>query len=239
MKKNLLKSMVGIVLLGAAGAASADIVTVTYAGTVTQGEDASGVFGTPLEMFATSKPAYTLVFTFDTTVGSLTTYSNQQLLVGGSSQTPPPGGTPSPGSAVLTINGISFSDNGGYVGRDYAYAVSHSGLTQQATQETGTSGSGILGYAFSGGVDNALTTRFPVRITTNGTYTIIPSDIVSGTNYFSILTAGFALDASGEFTPTTVTVSDLSAVPLPATAWLLLSGLAGMGAMARRRLTPA
>jgi len=53
----------------------------------------------------------------------------------------------------LTINGISFSDNGGYVGRDYAYAVSHSGLTQQATQETGTSGSGILGYAFSGGVD--------------------------------------------------------------------------------------
>jgi hypothetical protein len=235
MKKNLLKSMVGIVLLGAAGAASADIVTVTYAGTVTQGEDASGVFGTPLEMFATSQPAYKLVFTFDTTVGSLTTITgSSQLLVGGSSQAV----IASPGSAVLTINGVSVSSDGTYLGKDYAYGMttSTSGMLQQSEQYAGG-----LGYVFSGGTVSTDNTRWPVSITKNGTYTIAPSEICGPAycNFFSILTAGFARDASGEFTPTTVTVSDLSADPLPATAWLLLSGLAGMGAMARRRLTPA
>jgi hypothetical protein len=90
-------------------------------------------------------------------------------------------------------------------------------------------------------VSSTDTTRFPVRITTNGTYTIIASDIIGTAhiNFFSINLGDNTYNASDEFTPTTVIVSDVSAVPLPDTAWLLLSSLAGIGATARRRLKPA
>jgi hypothetical protein len=239
VKKNLLKSMVGIVLLGAAGAASADIVTVTYAGTVSNGEDFTGVFypGQTAVSFTNYHPAYTLVFTFNTTVGSLTTTSNAQELIGGSSQ----GAIASPGSAVLTINGVSVSSDGAYLGKDYAYGigVSTSGMEQASSSTYGLGGVPIA--TFEGGTVSTDNTRWPVSITKNGTYTIAPSEICGPAycNFFAINNGDFVYNASGELAPTTVTVSDISAVPLPAAAWLLLSGLAGMGAMVRRRLTPA
>jgi hypothetical protein len=68
----------------------------------------------------------------------------------------------------------------------------------------------------------------------------------SGTNFAlsSLSSDKYDLEVSGNATGTAggiyggaVAVS--SPVPLPAAAWLLLSGLAGMGAMARRRLTAA
>ena len=189
--------------------ASADIVTVTYAGTVSEGEDFTGVFGTPLEMFATSQPAHTLVFSFNTAVGSLTTTSTSQRLIGGSSQ--PPGTIPSPGSAVLSINGISVSEDGSYLGKDLAFGITtNSGMLQQSAQYAAA-----LGYEFSGGVSSTDMTRFPVNVTTNGTYTIIPSDIIgpADINFFSINLGDNVSNASGEFTPATVTVSDVSAVP--------------------------
>ena len=232
MKKNLVKSMVGIVLLGAAGAASADIVTVTYTGTVASGEDFTGVFGfTPGTTFTSFHPDYTLVFTFNTAVGSLTTTANSQELIGGSSQ----GAIASPGSAVLTINGVSVTSDGNALGKDYDYGVgvSTSGM-EQASQQI-TSEPGDLGYTFLGGVVGP-PFRWPVSITTNGTYTIAPSEVCgpADCNFFAINNGDFVYNASGELTPTTVTVSDLSAVPLPASAWLLLSALGGLGLLGRR-----
>jgi hypothetical protein len=71
------------------------------------------------------------------------------------------------------------------------------------------------------------TTGAPLVFVTTGTTFNLPS-LASG-NYDFIITGTASGTAGGAY------AGAVAAVPLPAAAWLLLSGLAGVGAMARRR----
>ncbi len=70
--------------------------------------------------------------------------------------------------------------------------------------------------------------------------------MVTGTSFTrsSLSNDNYDLQVSGDATGSlggiyASAVAVTATVPLPAAAWLLLSGLAGTGAMARRRLTAA
>jgi hypothetical protein len=95
--------------------ASATIIDVTYSGIVSNGTDATGVFG-PADVLLNGN-FYTLVYTFDTAMGR---FSNGAGLgapdATGSELVGGPGAGPaihnlysSPGFAVLTINGQSVN----------------------------------------------------------------------------------------------------------------------------------
>jgi hypothetical protein len=102
---------------------------VAYAGTVSNGGDFTGVFGTP--DVSLSGAAYTLVYTFDTSLGRFTSDAAGSELSGG------PGFGPllynpysSPGSAVLTINGrsVTFAVDEGSSSQGYSqYLVKNYG----------------------------------------------------------------------------------------------------------------
>src|ERR1700685_3383191 len=93
----------------------ADLITATITGTVLSGTDGIGVFLAPGSDLTGQN--FTLTFTFDDTLGveSVTNCGNGQVVsIGGvpcaSSITGNPDfGTSSPGTAVLTISGQSYS----------------------------------------------------------------------------------------------------------------------------------
>ena len=95
-------------------AAWAELITVTITGTVDRGTDVTGVFLSPNTSFTGQN--FTLVFTFDDSKGTETVENCAGVPCGsgdsGSTYTDAPGApltSLSPGTAVLTINGISFA----------------------------------------------------------------------------------------------------------------------------------
>src|SRR5262245_4685876 len=87
--------------------ACADIVTVTVSGTITDGVDVTGAFGTPGS--SVTGDSYVIVYTFDTSIGA-TSSTNAS---GGTSQN-----SLSPSlSTTVTINGQNFTFVGNYWGQ--------------------------------------------------------------------------------------------------------------------------
>ena len=101
MKTKLLGAFAALAL-SVASPALADIIHVTYAGTVSTGSDVTGVFGPPST--ALDGDAFALTYTFDTAKGIFTSGFNSSLAGGPGFG---PGIYSSPGTAVLTINGHS------------------------------------------------------------------------------------------------------------------------------------
>jgi hypothetical protein len=67
---------------------------------------------------------------------------------------------------------------------------------------------------------------------------LTPSSFVTNNNgYLFASDIGVPQSGGGYFTGDVVTSGPLAPVPLPAAAWLLISGLGGLGALARRRRT--
>ena len=102
MKTKLLGAFAALAL-SVASPALADIIHVTYAGTVSTGSDVTGVFGPPSTLL--DGDAFALTYTFDTAKGVFTIGANSSSLAGGPGFGP--GIYSSPGTAVLTINGHS------------------------------------------------------------------------------------------------------------------------------------
>jgi RHS repeat-associated protein len=99
--KSVLAVVAAGAALGAAQQSSAQNVTVTYMGTVSSGSDVSGIFGAPGTDL--TGDAYTLTFTFNPSVGTVTTGSTSSQIY--SSATP--GAT-----AVLQIGAGSWNFGG-------------------------------------------------------------------------------------------------------------------------------
>jgi hypothetical protein len=207
-----------VAFFGIVSPAAADMVTITYSGTVRDGFDQLGVFGTA-NTSLTGDP-YTAVYFFNTAVGLNVSVPGFPQIFGG------PGtaanGQPSPAlGALITINSHSKGDDdghftshsvfidGGYFGQIY-------GTTNEVYDEARDGFSRIYTRVITS------SDAFPASITANYTYTLKPSD-----EAFSQLQVGlFGAFASADLAPTTVTMSDPSAVSVPGP--IAGAGLPGM-----------
>ena len=153
-------------------------------------------------------------------------------------------------SAILTINGHSesvggdqislvenYNESDGDPANDFSQSVQ---LAQDFTDDGLTEVQRrFLGFAFA----NALV--IPVDLETAFSLDLLPPDTGGGsfvlTSYDHILGQSNYY-ANGSLNPTHLTVSrfgDVAAVPLPAALPLLLSGIAGLGILSRRRRSKA
>jgi hypothetical protein len=112
MKALFSAAIAAMLLFSATQKATADIIDVTYTGTVgANGQNPGLVFG-PAPIFAS---IFTLTYTFDTGKGDYSDLGNTSFSIGGSLYIP---NTESAGFAVLSINGRSFTvtgDSGGSI----------------------------------------------------------------------------------------------------------------------------
>lgn len=187
MQKLIVPLTSTLMIFGLASEVSAVTITVTYTGTITQGYDASGVFGPPKSDLGGD--AYKLVFTFDTTKGIYDTSDAD----GGSFFN-----LPSLGGARLTIGDITFFFTGNYKNIDTANGPSDPGQRQEASESNGNS---VYSQFFGPHVPSAIAAPY------NGTS---PADGLQ-TGLFNIQiggSAGGSLD--GTFSVTTTPIPGVS-----------------------------
>jgi hypothetical protein len=242
MKTKIL-GVVAALAFSIASPAMADIVYVTYTGTVSAGTDFTGVFGPSSTLL--DGASYTLTYTFDTSRGIFTSDASASQLAGG------PGFGPaifnpysSPGSAVLTINGhsVSFNANPNPPSQGYSeYYVVNNGSYIRSDQHVSDS----LDYSnihIDDIVDisiNDYTLTIPTLLTTPYTLSIEPGVVVMSSGFRIVdgsydATNNFRPDqfASGDLSPTSVTVSE---TPLPSALPLFASGLGALGLLGWRK----
>jgi hypothetical protein len=216
----LWRSCASVAFFGIVSSASADMVTVTYSGTVLGGYDQLGVFGTPNTSLTGDR--YTAVYFFDTAIGLNVSVPGFPQIFGGTGTAA--NGQPSPAlGALITISSHSEGEDedenhftshsvfidGGYFGQIY-------GTTNEVYDEARDGFSRIYTRVITS------SDAFPASITANYTYTLKPSD-----EAFSQLQVGlFGAFASADLAPTTVTMSDPSAVSVPGP--IAGAGLPGM-----------
>ncbi len=127
MGRSLLAStaLLAVVSAASTGSASAAIVTATYTGTVRSGFDQRGIFGTANGNL--KGDSFTVVYTINDAVPGTHANSNPPYYTGIYGGSAYGSGSTSPVSAVVWINGHSFSIAGRYSGQAYQSASS-SGL---------------------------------------------------------------------------------------------------------------
>jgi len=194
--------------------AFADIVTETYTGTVSNGLDAAGLFGS--KNADLSGFTYTATYVFDTAVPTAAHISTGAdfSTFGGGVNTPAV-------SAAMTINGHTFTTNGSSHAELDASNISSGSFRTYAQANP----------AFSQ-FDNFLSTQdpaapYPTSLTSPFTYTY--HAVGTSSAYGSFKIGGDSLSLS----PTTVTLAD--GVPEPSTWAMMILGFAGVGFMAYRR----
>ena len=234
MRCTLLAAAASAGLIALAQPASATVMVATYTGTVTQGQDLTGEFGSKVDLSGLS---YVATFRYDTALGS-TGFSSPPSFderAGGTNYWP--GGFASPIlAATLTLEGVTRSFSMDSLG-DVSMA---SGTTIFPTPDT-------YGYFFAGGGD--LESSLSMSI-----YTLFGasslSDPFSGslgsslapysTGSFSIIDQpdlGVPTDphyASASLAPGTISIV-AATVPEPGTWALMLAGFVGLGVALRRR----
>jgi hypothetical protein len=202
---------IGVALFAASGASATTVIT-TYTGTVTDGGDS--IFGADL-----TGDAFTAVFTADISIPGEENKSGTLDEVVGGASTP---SLPSPSSAVITINGVSYFDSGF---EDGTQEVTNFGIVSSANDGTLDADIGVqTGAHFA--LFKDLATPF----------TYAP---VSGDDGFGLIDN--AADATGRIDLDTTSVTVALAAPEPATWALMLLGVSGLGATlrTRRALRPA
>jgi hypothetical protein len=220
MNIKLVAVVAGVAMLGGVSQASADIMDVTYTGTVYSGTDTLGVFGggslVGLSWVAT--------YTFDTSLGYTLSSSIQNYAYGGAFLA----GYPSPVlSSMITINGVGRAVDGSYHGEIYAYNVGYSSEHEHYAQNYSSVQTEYLqNYIVS---ENG---SLPVSITTPFTHTVDANDHAFA--LYSLWNGTSAEDIYANLA--TLTVSDhVAAVPEPATWAMMLLGFAGVGFAAYRK----
>jgi probable HAF family extracellular repeat protein len=168
-----------------------------------------------------------------------------------------PGGT----HAFLYSEGYSINDSGEVTGYSditgnasfHAFLYTAGSMQDLGTLPGGTdsignfvaNGGEVTGHSTTSGNNFATDHAF---LYSNGHMVDLNSEIGSAASLYT-LTSGVAINNSGEIlasgtidaTGATVvfllTPTETSGVPLPGSAWLMLSGVGGLGALARRRIT--
>jgi hypothetical protein len=158
-------------LLSGFSAARADVFNITYTGTVgsgssapvgnqLSGNDGFGFFGPPNSSLVGD--TFTLVYTFDTSKGAFDITSWATQLYGGTGGT---GNWPSPGFAVLTINGNSVTFGGNVVSQ--TQSSNSGGASKGRVSSAGWAGTWVLepyGSSFIRRVDTRLGDRGAIEL---------------------------------------------------------------------------
>lgn len=215
-----------------ASPASAALVEVTWTGTISSGNDRTGIFGGVRgEDFDLAGFGYVAVYRFDTGVGSLTGDATIQSLTGGTSFGN--GTVPSPAiSAEITINGMTQA-----VGSDFFASyerrreppsgefagASHIVSLVQATSAT----QGAIDEIFHRATRNDDQLVPSPVLTQSFLRSFGAGDQVTNSN-FQFLDGEFGVSANLE--PTSVDV-----VPEPSATWLGIAGLGALRACTLRR----
>jgi hypothetical protein len=218
MKSRLGVAVAAVLCILSAAPAEATVVYVTYTGTISRGDDPSGVFG---QAGSLNGKSFEASYVFDT--GSFPDTSlTENFVFGGTAF-----GTPSPviDPAVLTIGGVSINIRGNSVGEIQGINQGPGAFSEQLHRAYDTNGSVLENsiFNYSGGLPASITTPFIYQVTS----------IDGGSSDFS------AFGASGNMSDDTLTVSltPLSAVPEPSTWAMMILGFVGLGFMAYRRKT--
>jgi hypothetical protein len=128
----LIGAVAAVSLFGTITQASADTITFTYTGTV-GGYDYAGDFGTPGTNL--NGDPFSLVFTLDTTKGTVVTRVGSTFIMGGTGEASYLGSTPV--TAVLIIAGHPFSIFTG-LGNEFGLAEISNAAFQSTIQEVQT-----------------------------------------------------------------------------------------------------
>jgi hypothetical protein len=146
------------------------------------------------------------------------------------------------GGFTTTVTPISEAYSAQFVlsGTSLAYTLDLGGQLVTAGSQPGTGSSWILGpgyaqatYATSGAIDG-----FDLAINCNGcngkadySFNVTPT----GDSYYLGWSSGTEFSITGLSNTTAGVWSAAQPVPIPASVWLMLSGLGGLGFLARRR----
>jgi hypothetical protein len=226
-------SIVGVGIMLSSLTSRADtVVDYIYTGTASF-TDNNGPFGAPSSSL--SGGDFTATFQFDLNTGVHINTGGQEEVYGPTTGPyepgDPMGGSPLV-SASLTINGKSVAIYGN--GYSFANAIADgyfqaSAMGSQNSMQTsmlmttelaGTTVFPILGLNSLGSYFSQGYIFEPnYLIDTNGTFTISSANSIS----------------SGTLFASNLTIADMSPIPLPASAWLMLSGLGALGAFVQRR----
>jgi hypothetical protein len=242
MRLKLLGCMSAVALLAGISTASADIITVTWTGSLSPAGtggtvDTNGLFGATGASYAGDPFSATLVFD-SATAGAIYNPATGTLEGGSDINGSRSPGTPSPlVSASLTINGTSVSIGGGYSAQLVSTPGSSAGTASFTTyvQSGATSGNTeLLKLEFSGANLTGAVPGFPIAINQNGSFTLVSGDGVLANQASQFFDNGETLT----FVPASVTVTDQSsvaAVPEPSTWAMMLVGFGGLGFLSYRR----
>jgi hypothetical protein len=214
--------------------ASAVTMQAVYEGTVSGSYDETGLFGQGAGSSVLDGLAYTLTYIFDPdTVGAIrTSDSSLDEVVGGSAF-----GVPTPMlAATLTIGGHNESSAGSFVGRAENYSDGGEASTLHRAWDSETAGSKtterrVDSFVFDddfGVASLDLNSQFSITNVTGDSGSFVFYQFDSGTGLYDFYVQGF-------LTASSVSVSRVSAVPVPAALPLLLTGLGGLIALSRRR----
>ncbi|MFY9655195.1 MAG: hypothetical protein WAK01_01210 [Methylocystis sp.] len=218
-KKRLFGAAGFAALLLGASSAQADIVAVTYAGTVVSGFDQTGLFGPANGNLAGD--SYKVVYLFNTSLGQTTSSPTENSASGGTSFPAP---TPSIKTTV-TINGVSISSNlNGYFDQIYGYNDGSSSQQYSYTQYYNQGATNTVNNYASNFV-NTTNLTIPASITTPFSYNVQPGDSQSATVSFST-----TVNATGALLVNTFATANITNVSAPGP--VPGAGLAGMAALA-------
>lgn len=205
-----------LALVAAPIAANADTVSYTLSGIVTSGFDNIGLFGAPGSGTLT-RDSFTA--TFDVNLATESINGSLAQVGGGTGAN---GSPPSPFvSESLTINGLTTNLVGGVA--DGAILISGTQFSVQSVAANNSS----LSFSLTNSNGSLPISSLSAPLS----YTVMDPNAAFGSlGLFD--STGQTVEVELTLLPTEVTIAP---VPLTATAWLMLSGLGGLGVMARKR----
>ena len=248
-------ALLGAAVLTTAGGANAEILTVTFQGTVLNGTDDTGVFGVAGANLTGDR--YTAVYTIDDSINAYKHYDptvGLSEISGGTVYLPahhgmPALGTQSPVSATITINGVTVPVPGAYYGLAWQTRPSNFGGEEYfIAQDKATSGLVTSNDYMKNQIasdKNRINPSYDFHVPFS--YTIKPSDEYhDGIFQDSVCNSGTdicSVDVDINLKPTSITIAQAfldpppldPPIPEPATWTMLILGVGMIGIAARRR----